>query len=58
MFSTNVLYWLKAGFFHGMVFLFSAFFSIPMKAKSRRAGSRKSAKQAPRGHTDWAAANF
>lgn len=58
MFSTNALYWLKAGFFHGMVFLFSAFFSVPMKAKSRRASSTKSAKQAPRGHTDWAAANF
>ena len=59
MFSTNILYWLKAGFFHGMVFLFSAFFSIPMKAKSsRRAGSKKSASSAPRGNPDWAAANF
>lgn len=59
MFSTNVLYWLKAGFFHGMVFLFSAFFSIPMKAKSyRRTGKKTGASQAPRGHADWATANF
>ncbi|HVK80875.1 MAG TPA: hypothetical protein VM915_09690 [Verrucomicrobiae bacterium] len=59
MFSTNLLFWMKAGFFHGMVFLFSAFFSIPMKAKSnRRAAGSKSASKAPRGDPNWAAANF